>query len=956
MTDHSRQGRSGEDAGPGGDSTDERVLEIVRAMADELHPGRRGRYKVTLSSGLDRDLGFDSLARVELLGRINSAFRVDVDESVLESAETPADLLDAVNDAGPRRARVQRAAKQAESTPLAAVESLPAEAGTLVEVLTWHANEHPERPHAHLLESDGAQTVLTYQELQSGAAAVAAGLAHQGLSPGGSVAIMLPTSADYLYCFFGVLMAGGVPVPIYPPARASQIEEHLRRHAGILDNAQAALLITVPQARTVARLLEARVPTLTGVATVAELTDILTDARETPALPEPRATDTAFLQYTSGSTGAPKGVVLTHDNLLANIRAMGDTLDVGGHDVFVSWLPLYHDMGLIGAWLGSLYYGIPLVLMSPVTFLTAPVRWLRAIHDHRGTLTAAPNFGYELCLKRIEDDDVDDLDLSSLRLAFNGAEPVSPNTLREFSRRFEPAGLRAEALTPVYGLAEAAVGVAFPPLGRGWHIDRIHRDRFLRTGAAESAPDDDGNAMEFVSCGEALPGYALRVLDAQGRELPERCQGRLEFAGPSATSGYFRNPEATKGLFHDGWLDTGDLAYLAEGEVYITGRVKDTIIRAGRNLYPFELEEAVGRLPGIRAGCVAVVGARDPETTTERVVVIAETRETEDDARDALIREINGTASDVLGEPPDDVVLVPPHGVLKTSSGKIRRSAMRAHYEDGSLGHTALRPGVQMLRLALTGWALWLRRGWGRLMTLAYAAWAHAVFWMLAPAAWLVVLLAPGAGLRWRAARAFARLLLRLAGVAPVVEGLHHLPGDRPCIIVGNHASYLDGMVLMAALPVRMRFIAKAELASQRIAGPFLRRIGAAFVERFAARSSAEDARRASALLDEGSHLLYFPEGTFTDQPGLRPFRSGAFVAAAERGAPVIPVVIQGTRQALPGESRMPRRCALRVVVTPPIEAGGEGWEAAMRMRSQARQAILDHLNEPDLADAVRAP
>lgn len=943
MTDHSRQCEAGE-------NVDEKVLEIVRAMADELHPGRRGRMKVTLSSDLDRDLGFDSLARVELFGRINNTFRVDVDESVLESAETPADLLDAVSDAGPRRA--PGAALSAERTPLAAVDTLPADAGTLVEVLNWHAKEHPERPHVHLLEAGGSQTVLTYQELQSGASAVAAGLAHQGLRPGGSVAIMLPTSIDYLYCFFGVLLAGGVPVPIYPPARASQIEEHLGRHAGILDNAQAALLITVPRARVVARLLQARVPTLTGVTTVADLTD----SRETPALPQPAAGDTAFLQYTSGSTGAPKGVVLTHDNLLANIRAMGDALDVGGHDVFVSWLPLYHDMGLIGAWLGSLYYGIPLVLMSPVTFLTGPARWLQAIHDHRGTLTAGPNFGYELCLKRIEQDDVDNLDLSSLRLAFNGAEPVSPGTLREFTRRFQPAGLRAEALTPVYGLAEAAVGVAFPPLGRGWRIDRVQRERFLRTGVAEPAPDDDRSAMEFVGCGEALPGYALRVVDAQGRELPERRQGPLEFAGPSATSGYFRNPEATSRLFDQGWLDTGDLAYLARGEVFITGRVKDTIIRAGRNLYPFELEEAIGRLPGIRTGCVAVVGARHPDTTTERVVVIAETRETDGDARDALIREINGTAGDVLGEPPDDVVLVPPHGVLKTSSGKIRRSAMRTRYEDGSLGHTVPRPGVQMLRLLLAGWVLWLRRGWGRLRALAFAAWAHAVFWTLAPVVWLVVFLTPGPEPRWHAARMGARLLLRLTGVAPAVEGLHHLPRDRPCVIVSNHASYLDGLVLMAALPVRMRFIAKAELASQRLAGPFLRRIGTAFVERFAARSSAEDARRASSLLGQGSHLLYFPEGTFTDQPGLRPFHSGAFVAAAERGAPVVPVVIQGTRQALPGESRMPRRHPLCVVVTPPIEAGGDGWQAAMKVRSAAREAILDQLNEPDLASAVLTP
>jgi 1-acyl-sn-glycerol-3-phosphate acyltransferase len=926
---------------PGSDDRADALLDIVRDMAAELHPGRR-QLTVSLTSDLDRDLGFDSLARVELLGRVNRAFRVDIGESVLESAQTPADLLTALTGARAHVPAPRPAASAHE--PLAAVSTPPEAAGTLIEVLDWHAAEHPERPHVRLLDAEGSETVT-------------AGLMRLALPPGTNVAIMLPTSADYLSCFFGVLMAGAVPVPIYPPARATQIEEHLRRHAGILDNAQAALLITVERARTVARLLEARVPSLTRVATVRELSGDSAPAPEAapPTLPTATAEDVAFLQYTSGSTGDPKGVVLTHANLLANIRAMGDAIDAGSRDVFVSWLPLYHDMGLIGAWLGSLYYGIPLVLMSPVTFLTGPARWLRAIHEHGGTLTAAPNFGYELCLKRIDEADVDGIDLSSLRLAFNGAEPVSPNTLRAFAERFGPAGLRREALAPVYGLAEAAVGVAFPPTDRGPRIDRVGRERFLRHGNAEPAAAEDGNALEFVGCGLPLPGYALRVVDADGCELPERAQGRLEFVGPSATSGYFRNPEATAGLFDNGWLDTGDLAYLADGEVFITGRVKDTIIRAGRNLYPYELEEAIGALAGVRAGCVAVIGARDPETATERVVVVAETRETDPGARETLIREINSTASDVLGDPPDDVALVPPHSVLKTSSGKIRRSAVKELYEAGSLGRTAPRASVQLLRLAVSGWLLRLRRAGSRSLELTYAAWVHAWFWIVAPLTWLLVVLSPGVRWRWSLSRSAARLLLRVGGVGPEVQGLENLPRDRSCIIISNHASYLDGVVMMAALPFPVRFIAKAELASQWIAGPFLRRIGATFVERFETLSGAEGARRASALLEDGGHLLYFPEGTFTDQPGLRAFRSGAFVAAAERGVPVVPVVLQGTRTLLPGNSRFPRRHRVRVVVTPPLEADGSDWEAAMRLRAAARRAVLEVLNEPDLAHASPA-
>jgi non-ribosomal peptide synthetase component F len=307
---------------PGSDDRADALLDIVRDMAAELHPGRR-QLTVSLTSDLDRDLGFDSLARVELLGRVNRAFRVDIGESVLESAQTPADLLTALTGARAHVPAPRPAASAHE--PLAAVSTPPEAAGTLIEVLDWHAAEHPERPHVRLLDAEGSETVIHYRDLQRGAAAVTAGLMRLALPPGTNVAIMLPTSADYLSCFFGVLMAGAVPVPIYPPARATQIEEHLRRHAGILDNAQAALLITVERARTVARLLEARVPSLTRVATVRELSGDSAPAPEAapPTLPTATAEDVAFLQYTSGSTGDPKGVVLTHANLLANVRAMG---------------------------------------------------------------------------------------------------------------------------------------------------------------------------------------------------------------------------------------------------------------------------------------------------------------------------------------------------------------------------------------------------------------------------------------------------------------------------------------------------------------------------------------------------------------------------------------------------------------------------------------------------------
>ena len=504
--------------------------------------------------------------------------------------------------------------------------------------MAWHAERHPQGTHAVVLGDEQAHTV-TYAQLAEGAKGIAGALQHAGVQPGVSVALMLPTAVEYLYAFFGILLAGAMPVPIYPPTHASQIEEHVHRHAGVLSNAAVYALITVPEARIVAHLLRTKAPSLRHILSVAELA-----AQREPFQPlrsPPSAESIAMLQYTSGSTGSPKGVVLTHANLLANIRTIGSEISVNESDVFVSWLPLYHDMGLIGAWLGSLYFGCLLVIMPPTAFLTRPARWLQAIHQYRGTLTASPNFGYELCARRLTDSDVTGLDLSSLRIAFNGAEPVYPDTLQRFGHRFAPYGFRAEAMTPVYGLAEAAVGLTFPPMGRGPIVDSIDRSTMMRERRAVSRPPNAPNVLRFVSCGRPLPGYRVRILDEADTEVPERIEGVLQFTGPSATSGYFHNPEATARLVHGEWRDTGDRAYLAAGEIYITGRVKDMIIRRGQHIYPDEIENAIGELAGVRKGCVVAFGTKEPTTATEKLVVLAETRLTDASLRTQLKTHIN---------------------------------------------------------------------------------------------------------------------------------------------------------------------------------------------------------------------------------------------------------------------------------------------------------------------------
>jgi len=927
------------------------MLGVVGDTLRDLHRQPQRAGSVTLDSSLDRDLGLDSLARVELLSRVEGAFGVTLPENTLQIAETPRDLLVALASASPATRPAAPPHARVQLPGVEGTHAEPIDATTLPAALDWHIATHGDRTHIIVL-SDGGEEEITYAGLKSGAARVAAGLQRQGMQPRQAVAIMLPTSPDYFYTYVGILLAGGIPVPIYPPAKLSQIEEHVRRHAGILANAQAVMLVTVREAIAVAHLLQAHVPSVRRVLTPANLSDMDSDAFPVPV----GVDDIAFIQYTSGSTGNPKGVVLTHANLIANIRAMQQVLEVSERDVFVSWLPLYHDMGLIGAWLASLYVGFRLVIMSPVAFLARPERWLWGIHRFRGTLSAGPNFAYELCVKRLDDAQLAGLDLSSWRLAINGAEAVSPDAVTRFIERFAPYGFRADAMTPVYGLAECALGLLFPPLRRGPLIDRISREPFMMQRQARPVPADDPKPLRFVACGRPLPGHEVRIVDELELEVGERVEGRLEFKGPSATSGYYRNPDETARLFHRDWLDTGDKAYMAEGEIYVTGRVKDIIIRGGRNIYPEELEEAAGALPGVRKGCVAAFGSADRHSGTERLVILAETRETDAAARDALRENIARVSVDILGEPPDEILLAPPHTVLKTSSGKIRRSASRDLYEAGLVGAASRAVWWQMARLAWGGWAPQIRRWTSLARDLVYGIYVRTVFLLVASLAWLVTVFTTQPERAWAIGHRAARLLFTLTGTPLIVRGLENLPRGTPNVLVANHASYVDGMALLAALPVGYAFVAKRELRDQFVWRIYLERLGAQFVERFATQQSVEDAKRLAQQAVHGKSLAFFPEGTFTRVSGLLPFHLGAFVAAAEAGVPVVPVAIRGSRTMLRAGQWLPRRSTLVVTVGTPIlppRQVHDAYTAAVSLSEAARAQILRHCGEPDVASRV---
>jgi 1-acyl-sn-glycerol-3-phosphate acyltransferase len=443
-------------------------------------------------------------------------------------------------------------------------------------------------------------------------------------------------------------------------------------------------------------------------------------------------------------------------------------------------------------------------------------------------------------------------------------------------------------------------------------------------------------------------------VDATGRELGERVEGHLEFKGPSATSGYLRNPQQTRLLFHGEWLDSGDFAYWAEGDIYLTGRSKDIIIRAGRNIYPYELEEAVGDIAGIRKGCVAVFGSPDPASGTERLVVLAETRETSAAQLEILRGQINALTLDILGMPADNIVLAPVHSVLKTSSGKIRRAACRELFEKGARPTRAV--WWQITRLAWAGILPQLRRGIRVVSDVFYAAYTWTLFWLLAPLTVLAAALLPRPAWSWAASHVSARLFARLSGTPIVVHGLENLSPDAPCVLVVNHASYLDGIVLVAALPGKLSsagyfsFVAKRELLDNIVSRLYLQGIGSNFVERFESQRSLEDLKQVALSLQSGRSPVFFPEGTFTRIPGLMPFRMGAFVVAAEAGVPVVPVSIRGTRSILRDGHWFPRRGIITFTISKPIAPEGENWAAAVRLRNSARAEILRLCGEPDLA------
>jgi fatty-acyl-CoA synthase len=725
--------------------------------------------------------------------------------------------------------------------------------------------------------------------------------------------------------------------------------------------------VTFHEAENISQLLRAFIPSLKAVVT----TDTLMKSKEKAEPYIAKPDDYGLIQYTSGSTSAPKGVLLTHYNLISNIRAFGQSIHITADDATVSWLPLYHDLGLIGLWFGSLYHGLPLNSLSPMTFLNRPEQWLWAIHHHRATISGAPNFAYELCVNKIDPATIEGLDLSSWRIAANGAEAIQPKTLKRFSEKFAPYGFKPETFLPVYGLAESTVGLAVSHPDRAPWIDQIDRqayeDAFLATpfvAETNAQPSLDNetqteskelNYLEFVSCGPPLPGHAVRIVNKDNEILPDRHIGQLQFKGPSNMQGYYGNPEATMAIYHDGWLDSGDYGYLADGEVFITGRAKDMIIKAGRNLYPTEIEDLAARVPGIRKGCVIAFGAVDAKRGTEKLIVVAESAEKRAKERNSIIEQIIDNINTALDIAPDEVILVPPRVIPKTSSGKLQRSACRKAYLEGKLTKASMPVWMQLTKLSM-GWAAFKTRSViSKAGKFIYTAYISLLIILTLPFIWLAVSLLP----RSMAAplcKGWTRLLFLFAFCPIRITGKENLTPSQTVIYAPNHASYIDSILLMAILPSSIRFVGKQELLTTPILRTFINKLGYLTVDRIEQAKGVEDAKNIDTVLQEGNPIVIFPEGTFTYATGLRPFKSGAFKAAIDTQTPLMPIAIQGTRQIMRGEERLLKPGIIRVNFSPLVKPQGNDWQELTRLKTAVREEIAKHCGESTLDMILAGP
>lgn len=576
----------------------------------------------------------------------------------------------------------EKSRSQSSIQPLITPEAAPP---TLVLRARDVVAQQGDRTALTLVMPNGTQTFTTRQFFEQ-AARSALALEQAGVQRGDLVVLVLQHGPEVLSAFWGAMLLGAIPsiFPFLTPKLDAQRYYESVRELVALSEVKA--VVTYAEMLPALRTHLDGIPTLGAILDAADLT-----ANAAPSLDDffarapSRPEDTAFLQHSSGSTGLQKGVMLSHGAVLNQIAAYSAAIRLSPDDVIVSWLPLYHDMGLIAGFVMPIVQGIHLVLMSPFHWVADPQILLRAIQEYRGTLCWLPNFAYSFLATRVRRSALEGLDLSSLRALINCSEPVRHESHVAFLERYRPYGLDERALHTCYAMAENTFAVTQSDLDRPPTLDVIDRAALLEQGRAVPAADGAA-AVTMVSCGVPIPNTEIRVVNAQRQDLPERHIGEIALHSTSMLSGYYRRPDATAEAMADGWYFTGDLGYLADGELYITGRKKDLIIVGGKNIYPQDIEHAINDVPGVHPGRTVAFGVFNESLGTEDIAVVCEVETDDPAARDAIAREIRARIATTTDTMARYVHLVEPMWLLKTSSGKIARSANRDKFLAEVLG------------------------------------------------------------------------------------------------------------------------------------------------------------------------------------------------------------------------------------------------------------------------------
>lgn len=475
-------------------------------------------------------------------------------------------------------------------------------------------------------------------------------------------------------------------MPVSQPAGTSHLAKYLDNLTHIIRDSEAKFFITYKKIKLIAGSLMNISNLVQGFILDDEIFNNPSINNQGRSLPRIKSDDLALIQYTSGTTDKPKGVTLSHKNLLHNIHGIGVAGDLNEKDVGISWLPMYHDMGLIGGFLTSVYWNLTMVLMQPEAFLFRPRWYFENITKYRVTAGVAPNFGYHYCTTRIGDTDLHKLDLSSWRIALNGAEPVDRITLTKFLEKFKPCGLRDDIFLPVYGMAEDSLAATFPSLEKTTVVRRFRRDKLEKEDVAiDSDSNNSQDYIDLVSVGYPLVGQEVKIVNQKGKTLHEREVGEICIKSSSLSSGYYKNPKATAAAFKDNWLYSGDLGFILDGMLFISGRKKEMIIKRGKNIYPYDVERIASTVKGVRLGCCVAFDVHNEAEGTEDLVLVCESTVKDKAARERLKQEIHNEILTRLGIAPDDIKIVPKESIPKTTSGKLQRLLCKKIYLEGDL-------------------------------------------------------------------------------------------------------------------------------------------------------------------------------------------------------------------------------------------------------------------------------